>query len=845
MINIWLFLLNYLLVLVVGTPHIETNPPILVEGNSAAITCITQVGVVNTLSYNGGPLPDCTSGTAGCDLYIASKTHNSLTVNITSVSRQRDAGTWICNGSDFSITQNIKVVARGEFLISAESPRFAIFKTDMRTRIHSILNMILGGAPGALSYDPTTNQIYWGDNRNDIIRTADTEGNMAEVVTGTAGTSTTSTIDGMAVDYINRLLYYTDTGPDTINVLSLDNYDYRLTLIDTGLDEPRGIALLPNRGQMYWTDWGRHAKIEVADMDGSNRRIFLSLENGTWPNGLTIDSQRNVLYWVNAKSDTIESVNLNGSNREMLLQRNRTHYFAIVLMGDYLYFNDWSSPYMKRMKKTGGPREYFGSPLLIRSLGLYAFNSSEIEQGTSVCKNSKCQQLCLPKQNSMFSCNCKNGFILRNNNCVEDKSKNTLKTSENPLFVIKGRDLDIVCDFNISSKMPTSGYTWTKKGKVVTGQTGKVFSIKSIQMSDNGTYTCSARTDTGTRNNSANINVVYPPIVSLPSSIKVIERETLSILCNATANPSVLDFKWSGPSDLDLSRYYYQLASNSTLIVPYVRRTMSGEYTCIVANTIVVSTALVKPITTRKYNKTYVDVLYGPTASISQKTIALGEKSNLKIDCPVDSNPAPSTYQWYDIAGKKINSSTKELMINGVTNGATFTCVATIRLEPTSGQTRIITHNVTVTVIPKKGVATIRLEPTSGQTRIITHNVTVTVIPKKGVTTIRLEPTTGQTRIITHNVTVTDIPKKVTYTGTIIAVVITLIIIIIIGVIVIVLRYRRGVFRGVTIPFRRFGKNTDNSPFANAEERNTKNEAENRTEDPYINLGQPSEPSHI
>ncbi|KAK6166565.1 hypothetical protein SNE40_023222 [Patella caerulea] len=786
MIRILLLLLNYLLIPVVGKPYIETNPPILVEGNSAAITCSTLTGSVTTLNNNGVPLPDCTRGTVGCDLYIVSKTRNSLTVNITSVSRERDAGTWICKGSDFSIAQNIRVVARGEFLLSAENPRFALFKTDMRTRIHSILNMILGGAPGALSYDPTTNQIYWGENRNDIIRTADTEGNMAEVVTGTASTNTTSTVDGMAVDYINRLLYYTDTGPDTINVLSLDNYDYRLTLIDTGLDEPRGIALLPNKGRMYWTDWGIHAKIEVADMDGSNRRIFLSLENGTWPNGLTIDSQRNVLYWVNAKSDTIESVNLDGTNREILLQRNRTHYFAIVLMGDYLYFNDWLSPYMKRMKKTGGPRENFGSPLLIRSLGLYAFNSSEIEQGISVCKNSNCQQLCLPKQIGMFSCNCTNGFILRNNKCVEDKSKNTLKTSKNPLFVIKGRDLDIVCDFDISSQMPTSGYTWTKEGEVVNGQTGKVFSIKSVEMSDNGTYSCSARTDTGTRNSSADINIVYSPIVSMPSSIKVVENETLSLLCIATANPSVVHFKWSGPSNLDLSRYHFQVASNSTLILPYIRRTMAGEYTCIAANTIATSTAPVKPITTRKYNKTHVDVLYAPTDSMSQEIITVKRKSNVKIICPVDSNPVPSTYQWYDVDGKEVGSI-KELVVNDVTTGSTFTCVVSIKLEPTNGQVRNITHKVTITI---------------------------------------------------------NILNTVTYTGTIIAVVITLIIIIIIGVIAIVLLYRRGVFRGVTIPFQRFGKNTDNSPFAN-EDGNTKNESENRTHDPYINLGQPSVPSNI
>ena len=39
---------------------------------------------------------------------------------------------------------------------------------------------------------------------------------------------------------------------------------------------------------MFWTDWGKKARIERADMDGGNRTVILN-EGLTWPNGLTID----------------------------------------------------------------------------------------------------------------------------------------------------------------------------------------------------------------------------------------------------------------------------------------------------------------------------------------------------------------------------------------------------------------------------------------------------------------------------------------------------------------------------------------------------------------------------
>ena len=40
---------------------------------------------------------------------------------------------------------------------------------------------------------------------------------------------------------------------------------------------------------MYWTDWGKEAKIERCGMDGKNRETLISEGNGLeWPNGLTI-----------------------------------------------------------------------------------------------------------------------------------------------------------------------------------------------------------------------------------------------------------------------------------------------------------------------------------------------------------------------------------------------------------------------------------------------------------------------------------------------------------------------------------------------------------------------------
>ena len=53
--------------------------------------------------------------------------------------------------------------------------------------------------------------------------------------------------DGIAVDWIGRNLYWTDTGTDRIEVARL-NGTARKVLISEGLDEPRAICLDPERG---------------------------------------------------------------------------------------------------------------------------------------------------------------------------------------------------------------------------------------------------------------------------------------------------------------------------------------------------------------------------------------------------------------------------------------------------------------------------------------------------------------------------------------------------------------------------------------------------------------------
>lgn len=66
-------------------------------------------------------------------------------------------------------------------------------------------------------------------------------GNLTAIVTGV------STPDGMAVDWVHDLIYWTDTGYNTITVANFEG-TFRKVLINTDLSEPRAIAVDPRDG---------------------------------------------------------------------------------------------------------------------------------------------------------------------------------------------------------------------------------------------------------------------------------------------------------------------------------------------------------------------------------------------------------------------------------------------------------------------------------------------------------------------------------------------------------------------------------------------------------------------
>ena len=107
--------------------------------------------------------------------------------------------------------------------------------------------------------------------------------------------------EGLACDWINNKIYWTDSETKRIEVASIESqdngYQDRRVLVWEDLDQPRSIAVSPKDGLMFWSDWGEYPKIERIGMDGDpDTRMILKGDGYSpqnykiaWPNGLTLD----------------------------------------------------------------------------------------------------------------------------------------------------------------------------------------------------------------------------------------------------------------------------------------------------------------------------------------------------------------------------------------------------------------------------------------------------------------------------------------------------------------------------------------------------------------------------
>ncbi|KAF6200224.1 hypothetical protein GE061_006527 [Apolygus lucorum] len=298
----------------------------------------------------------------------------------------------------------------GISLISLDSPDYTMISLDLKGIKHAM----------GLDYDPVNDYIYWTDHEARIIRRVHLNGTGQQDVIS----SELRLPDGVAIDWRAQNLYWTDSETDRIQVLRI-NTPYTKVLINTELREPRGIAVSPDEGLMFWSDWFEpKPKIERSVLDGSSRTLLVGDHLG-WPNNLALDIPARRVYWCDAKTDKIEVVSYDGTDRKEIITNNIPHLFGISLSGDYLYWTDWQRRSIESGHKETGDNRKIIQEHVASVMGLKVINLKEMQPSNNPCsmKNGNCAHLCLNTP-SKYVCACQMGYELESNGrtCVEPEA---------------------------------------------------------------------------------------------------------------------------------------------------------------------------------------------------------------------------------------------------------------------------------------------------------------------------------------------------------------------------------------------------------------------------------------
>ncbi|AWP02987.1 hypothetical protein SMAX5B_014046 [Scophthalmus maximus] len=270
-------------------------------------------------------------------------------------------------------------------------------------------------------------------------------------------------VEQMAIDWLTGNFYFVDDVDDRIFVIFVCDKDGQtcVTLLDQELYNPKGIALDPTMGKVFFTDYGQIPKVERCDMDGQNRTKLVDSKI-VFPHGITLDLVSRLVYWADAYLDYIEVVDYEGKNRHTIIQGLLIeHLYGLTVFENYLYatnsdnanmqpktsvirvnrFNSTDYQVVTRVDKGGALHVYHQ-----RRQPPVRSHACEVDQ---FGKAGGCSDICLlGNGHKTRTCRCRSGFSLGS----DGKS---CKKPEHELFLVYGKGRPgVIRGMDMNAKVP-------------------------------------------------------------------------------------------------------------------------------------------------------------------------------------------------------------------------------------------------------------------------------------------------------------------------------------------------------------------------------------------------------
>ena len=307
------------------------------------------------------------------------------------------------------------------FMLIAQ--RKKILKLDLANPDQELEELPLIGLSNviAMDLDYETDCVFWADIDKDLIMKqclSNSNGSLPEVLVQ----SELASVEGMSYDQLSKILYFVDGNKRRIEMVKVDNNRMRKTILDEhSLGKPRGIAVHPTEGFIFYSDWKEKAAcIGRARLDGSEHTKIVTFASKNkketilgWPNGLTIDfdSAPSRIYFVDAQKDFVASCRLDGSDfRKIIMNKVEVaHPFGVAVYKSLLVWNDWTKKAIYQADKVSGEGIKVVKDGVSGPMDMKIYSGRLMQPQVTPCDGNTCSHLCVSLHNS-YRCVCPDGM---------------------------------------------------------------------------------------------------------------------------------------------------------------------------------------------------------------------------------------------------------------------------------------------------------------------------------------------------------------------------------------------------------------------------------------------------
>lgn len=239
-------------------------------------------------------------------------------------------------------------------------------------------------------------------------------------------------IQGIAFDPVESILFWTDNTEKSISWISLKNGSshegYGNVLIKLKDQNPQGIAIDSCRKYVYWSNTNMNSpSIERSRFDGSEREVIVG-DSLTKPVSIAIDQRTKKLYWADDTAGAnyvIESSDLDGKNRKILMEGADHMPIAIAVSKDYVYWLDRDYNSLWRVHKTPSPYAKPEKYVTFNNTGAFGiatnYSIEDQTEGVPECEALRALQNDKPKISSVVPISTDTGLFCVHGVKVENK----------------------------------------------------------------------------------------------------------------------------------------------------------------------------------------------------------------------------------------------------------------------------------------------------------------------------------------------------------------------------------------------------------------------------------------